>query len=72
MKRAKRGKANQKAFPCFVPVVPQISEKETQLLRYLVFAAVTARIETTVTSTLVKDGFSLSKQACSALGKARN
>ncbi|MCE9531398.1 MAG: hypothetical protein K8T89_09805 [Planctomycetes bacterium] len=41
----------------------QNSKKEMQLLRYLVFTAVTSRIETTVTTTLVQGGFSPVKQS---------
>lgn len=41
----------------------QNSAAETKLLRFLVFAAVTARVETRVSTTLVKGGFSPSKQS---------
>jgi hypothetical protein len=40
----------------------QNSETETKLLRYLVFAAVTAKVESQVTKTMVRGGFAPAKQ----------
>ncbi len=46
----------------------QNSETEKKLLKFLVFAAVTARIENRVSTTLVKGGFSPSKQSLLSVG----
>ena len=50
----------------------QNSAAETKLLRFLVFAAVTARIETTISTTMVKGGFSPSKQSLLSVGGAQS
>ena len=50
----------------------QNSEAETKLLKFLVFAAVTARIETKVSTTLVNGGFSPSKQSLLSVDRTQS
>jgi hypothetical protein len=50
----------------------QNSAAETKLLKFLVFAAVTARMETKITTTLVNGGFSPSKQSLLSVDKTQS